>query len=224
MKKMMVLLLLAFFASAAAVPAGALHRAGDRGHNHIRPNDGPGFNPGPRPDRDHRPNQGQRPHQGHGPRPHPGPRPGPPPYRHHFYYYDPGLWLWFAASDWANNNSSESYTVDVSDTDGAVVIVPNSPSQWQTQVDAASGTFAMSADLILPAHIRSDDVSSIRSVFNDAVERKSISTVVDRNFSHISTTGRIGGGRGFGSVALLQLVLERTDGRTYVQNIDIGLR
>ena len=107
--------------------------------------------------------------------------------------------------------------------DGTIVLVPNSPALWTTSVDIGANRFALSAPLSFPYPMTSADVAQIRAVFNASVERKSVDTLLNKDATTLTAAGQIARGGSLNRVELLQIVFERIDGRTFVQNLSIGL-
>lgn len=107
--------------------------------------------------------------------------------------------------------------------DGRIVVVPAAPGDWERSLDVAAGTFALYAPLTLPASLPKEDVAAIRAVFNDAVRKASVGARLDDDRSRLSITGGLAPGAGFGRVELLHILLERADGKIFVQDLSIGL-
>jgi hypothetical protein len=107
--------------------------------------------------------------------------------------------------------------------DGVVYVVPGSPGEWSRSVDVGAGTFRLGAPLFLPPIVRSPDLAQIRAIYNEAVDARTVDVTLDRERTNLSTGGRIRPGYGLGEVGLLQIVVERADGRVFVQDLDIGL-
>lgn len=107
--------------------------------------------------------------------------------------------------------------------DGTIVLVPNAPALWVTSVDIGMNRFALTAPLSFPYPMTSADVAQIRAVFNASVDRKSVDTLLDGDMTQLTAAGRVARGGSLNRVELLQIVFERVDGRTFVQNLSIGL-
>ncbi|MDR1481757.1 MAG: hypothetical protein LBI74_03935 [Synergistaceae bacterium] len=117
----------------------------------------------------------------------------------------------------------DSQERDEPEYDGRIFIVPSSSSQWSRSVDVGAGTFRLSAPLVLPPQLKSSDVAQIRAIFNDVVDRRTVDNDIEADATRFSAGGRVASGRGLGDVELIRVVLERTDGGAFAQDLSIGL-
>ncbi|MDR3354028.1 MAG: hypothetical protein LBO21_03230 [Synergistaceae bacterium] len=128
----------------------------------------------------------------------------------------PPIWIEIRGDDDSTARDEPKY-------DGTIYVVPGSPSQWSRSVDVGAGTFILSAPLSFPPSLKSADVAQIRAIFNDAVDRRTVDSIVEENATRFSAGGRTASGRGLGDVELIQIVVEHISGGTFVQNLSIGL-
>lgn len=155
----------------------------------------------------HRP--GERPHDTRCDRRGPGP---------HFGFGVDGVWIEM------KNEPAPPPSDPRVDADGVVTIAPPSPSEWTASRDIASGTFEMSAPISLPYSIAPQDVASIRAIFNEKADASSISTTIVGDMERVYIIGRAASFAPLGKVELVQIVLERVDGRILAQDLSVGLR
>lgn len=139
---------------------------------------------------------------------------------HHQGSVNVPIWI---EPNWNEDDESDGTVPYELQADGTVVLVPNSPSRWTTSVDVGANRFALTAPLSFPYPMTSADVAQIRALFNDSVDRRSVDTLLNEEMTELTATGKIARGGSLNRVELLQIVLERTDGRTFVQNLSIGL-
>lgn len=145
-----------------------------------------------------------------------------PPHRppHHGGSVNVPVWVNIDEDDDGEGDGTVPYELRA---DGTIVLVPNAPALWTTSVDIGMNRFALSAPLSFPYPMTSADVAQIRAVFNAAVDRKSVDTLLDADMAQLTATGHVARGGSLNRVELLQIVFERVDGRTFIQNLSIGL-
>ena len=86
-----------------------------------------------------------------------------------------------------------------------------------------AGEFLLSAVFVFPPMLRSRDLAQVRAVFNEAVEKGSVISTLDGDAARFLAGGRTAPGYGLNDVELVQVVVERADCRTFVQNLSVGL-
>lgn len=166
---------------------------------------------------------------GHRPPERPGeerpPRPaGPPPRRpNRPHGWRPGWGIYVVSDDNYNQNNQEFPMPTPPNADGTVFIVSPSPENWERNTDIASNTFEMKAGVSLYSDMPKSEIAGLRAVFNQAVDRKSVSAEMDEEGKRMVIKGKIASGHSVRDVELLQIILELFDGRVYVQNLNIGL-
>lgn len=158
----------------------------------------------------------------HGGSPHHRPPHHRPPYDMAPYWFRPSAGIWINI-DLGTPRPSEEHRPEPYRGDGAVTVVPATLAGWEASMDVAMNTFAMSAPFTLPESIVSKDVASIRAIFNDKVDRSSVAVVADEDFSRLWINGAAERFASLSRAELMQIVLERADGYTLVQDLSIGL-
>lgn len=164
---------------------------------------------------------------GHRPKPgeeRPTRPPGPPPHRpNRPHGWRPGWGIYVVSDDNYNQNNQEFPMPTPPNADGTIFIVSASPENWERNVDIASNTFEMKAGVSLYSDMPKSEISGVRAVFNQAVDRKSVPAELDEEGKRMAIRGKIASGHSVRDVELLQIILELVDGRVYVQNLHIGL-
>lgn len=145
-----------------------------------------------------------------------------PPYDMTPPWFRPSAGIWINI-DLGTPRPSEEHRPEPYRGDGAVTVVPATLAGWEASMDVAMNTFAMSAPFTLPESIVSKDVASIRAIFNDKVDRSSVAVVADEDFSRLWINGAAERFASLSRAELMQIVLERADGYTLVQDLSIGL-